>query len=82
MMIAYELRDTVKDLYTAFSDQPYVPVTSWTTTKDFTVDPLYQHIVTDFIAEVKPPLSEFVLNTALVPPPGIEPGSSDFQSGA
>jgi hypothetical protein len=81
-MIPYELRDTVKDLYTAFSNQPYVPSTSWTTTKKFALDPLYQHIVTDFVAEVKPPLNEFVLDTTLVPPPGIEPGSSDFQSAA
>jgi hypothetical protein len=39
-MIPYELRDTVKDLYTAFSKQPYVPAASWTTTKEFTLDPL------------------------------------------
>ena len=81
-MIPYELRDTVKDLYTAFSNQPYLPTTHWTTVREFTLDPLYQHIVTDFVAEVKPPLSEFVLDTQLVPPPGIEPGSSDFQSAA
>ena len=81
-MIPYTLRDTVKDLYTAFSNQPYMPSTSWTTTEEFTLDPLYQHIVTDFVAEVKLPLNEFVLDTTLVPPPGIEPGSSDFQSAA
>ena len=81
-MIPYTLRDTVKDLYTAFSNQYYVSSTSWTTTEEFTLDPLYQHIVTDFVAEVKPPLNEFVLDTTLVPPPGIEPGSSDFQSAA
>jgi hypothetical protein len=81
-MIPYTLRDTVKDLYTAFSNQSYVPTTSWTTTEEFTLDPLYQHIVTDFVAEVKPPLNEFVLDTTLVPQPGIEPGSSDFQSAA
>ena len=81
-MIPYELRDTVKDLYTAFSNRSYVPSMSWTTTEEFTLDPLYQHIVTDFVAEVKPPLNELVLDTTLVPPPGIEPGSSDFQSAA
>ena len=81
-MIPYQLRDTVKDLYTAFSNQPYVPSTSWTTTREFMLDPLCQHIVTDFVAEVKPPLSEFVLDTRLVPPPGNDPGSTDFQSAA
>ena len=62
-MIPYQLRDTVKDLYTAFSDQPYVPVTSWTTTREFMLDPLYQHIVTHFVSDVKPLQSEFVLDT-------------------
>ena len=47
-MIPYELRDTVKDLYTAFSNQPYVPATSWTTTREFTLDPLYQHTVKQY----------------------------------
>jgi hypothetical protein len=42
-MIPYELRDTVKDLYTAFSNQPYVPAMYWTTTREFTLDPQYQH---------------------------------------
>ena len=81
-MIPYQLRDTVQVLYAAFGNQPYVPAAYWTTTRKFTLDPLYQHIVTDFVAEVKLPLSEFVLDTTLVPPPGIEPGFSDFQSGA
>ena len=81
-MIPYQLRDTVQVLYAEFSNQPYVPAAYWTTTQDFTVDPLYQHIVTDFVAEVKLPLSEFVLDTRLVPPPGNDPGSTDFQSAA
>ena len=42
-MIPYELRDTVQVLYATFSNQPYVPATSWTTTEEFTLDPLYQH---------------------------------------
>ena len=83
-MIPYELRDTVKDLYTAFSNQPYVPATYWTTTREFTLDPLYQHTVKQY--EPDPVFAkqqhEFVLDTSLVPPPGIEPGSSDFQSAA
>ena len=64
-MIPYELRDTVKDLYTAFSDQPYVPATSWTTTTEFKLDPLYQHTATQYADD---PLfakqqHEFVLDT-------------------
>ena len=83
-MIPYELRDTVKDLYTAFSNQPYVPATSWTTTEEFTLDPLYQHTVSQYEADplFEPQQHEFVLDTTLVPPPGNDPGSSNFQSGA
>ena len=81
-MIPYQLRDTVQVLYVTFSNQPYVPATYWTTTREFTWDPLYLHIVTNFVAEVKPPLNEFVLDTTLVPPPGNDPGSTDFQSAA
>ena len=77
-MIPYQLRDTVQVLYAAFGNQPYVPAAYWTTTQEFKLDPLYQHIVTHFVAEVKPPLSEFVLDTQLVPPPGNDPGSTDF----
>jgi hypothetical protein len=47
-MIPYELRDTVKDLYTAFSNQPYVPTTHWTTVREFTLDPLYQHVAKQY----------------------------------
>ena len=83
-MIPYELRDTVKDLYTVFSDQPYVPAASWTTTKKFAPDPLYQHTAKQY--EHDPLFAkqqhEFVLDTTLVPPPGNDPGSSNFQSGA
>ncbi len=64
-MIPYELRDTVKDLYTAFSNQPYMPSTSWTATKEFTLDPLYQHTAKQYADN---PLfvkqhHEFVLDT-------------------
>ena len=83
-MIPYELRDTVKDLYTAFSNQPYVPTMSWTTTRGFTLDPLYQHTAKQYEDNslFEKQQHEFVLDTTLVPPPGIEPGSSDFQSAA
>ena len=64
-MIPYELRDTVKDLYTAFSNQPYVPTTHWTTTTEFKLDPLYQHTPTEYIADLKlqKQQHEFVLDT-------------------
>ena len=64
-MIPYELRDTVKDLYTAFSKQPYVPAASWTTVQDFTLDPLYQHTAKQYVEDpvfVKQQ-HEFVLDT-------------------
>ena len=83
-MIPYELRDTVQVLYAAFGNQPYVPASYWTTTREFTLDPLYQHTVSQYEADplFEPQQHEFVLDTTLVPPPGIEPGSSDFQSAA
>jgi hypothetical protein len=64
-MIPYELRDTVKDLYTAFSNQPYVPATYWTTTREFTLDPLYQHTVKQYEDDplFEPQQHKFVLDT-------------------
>ena len=59
----------VKDLYRLFATEPYTTTASWVNTKHFVADPLLNP-------------AEFHLDTALVPPPGIEPGSSDFQSGA
>ena len=64
-MIPYEQRNTVQDLYNKFSNQPYVPATYWTTTREFTLDPLYQHTVTQYADD---PLferqqHEFVLDT-------------------
>ena len=83
-MIPYELRDTVQELYAAFGRQPYVSNTYWTTVRDFQLDPLYQHTVVGYVADpvFEKQQHEFVLDTSLVPPPGIEPGSSDFQSAA
>jgi len=64
-MIPYELRDTVQELYTAFGNQPYVPATYWTTVRDFKLDPLYQHTVSQY--EDNPLFAkqqhEFVLDT-------------------
>ena len=64
-MIPYELRDTVKDLYTAFSNQPYVSTTHWTTVREFTLDPLYQHTAKQYEADplFEPQQHEFVLDT-------------------
>ena len=47
-MIPYELRDTTQVLYAKFGNQPYVPDRHWTTTKEFTLDPLYQHTVVQY----------------------------------
>ena len=84
-MIPYELRDTTQILYDKFSNQLYVPAAYWNTNREFTLDPLYQHTATQY--EDNPvfdkPQHEFVLDTTfLVPPPGSDPGSPDFQSGA
>ena len=59
----------VKDLYRLFCTEPYTTSASWVTTKHFVADPLLNP-------------AEFLPDATLVPPPGIEPGSSDFQSGA
>lgn len=64
-MIPYELRDTVKDLYTAFSNQSYVPATYWTISREFALDPLYQHTAKQHEDNplFKPQQHEFVLDT-------------------
>ena len=84
-MILYQLRDTTQVLYDKFSNQPYVPDTYWTISRGFVLNPLYQHTVTQYVADpvFEKPQHEFVLDTTfLVPPPGSDPGSPDFQSGA
>lgn len=64
-MIPYELRDTVQELYTAFSNQPYVPTSHWTTTTEFKLDPLYQHTAKQYAEDpmFEPQQHEFVLDT-------------------
>ena len=64
-MIPYELRDTVQELYAAFGNQPYVPDRHWTTTKEFTLDPLYQHTVAQYEDDLQfeRQQHEFVLDT-------------------
>ena len=64
-MIPYELRDTVQVLYAAFGRQPYMPATYWTTSREFVLNPLYQHTFVQYAAD---PLferqqHEFVLDT-------------------
>ena len=64
-MIPYELRDTTQVLYAKFSNQPYVPATYWTTSREFVLNPLYQHTVVEY--EDNPVFErqqhEFVLDT-------------------
>ena len=64
-MIPYELRNTVQELYAAFSNKSYVPATYWTTVRDFTLDPLYQHTVVEYAADpvFEKQQHEFVLDT-------------------
>ena len=63
-MIPYELRDTTQVLYAKFSNQPYVPATYWNTTREFTLDPLYQHTVKQYEDNpvFEPQQHEFVLD--------------------
>ena len=64
-MIPYELRDTVQVLYAAFGRQPYVPASYWTTSREFALDPLYQHTVVQYAADLvfEQQQQEFVLDT-------------------
>ena len=64
-MIPYELRDTVQVLYAAFGNQPYVPATYWTTSREFVLNPLYQHTVVEYAADpvFERQQHEFVLDT-------------------
>ena len=64
-MIPYELRDTVQELYAAFGNQPYVPATYWTTSREFILNPLYQHTVVEYAQDsvFEPQQHEFVLDT-------------------
>ena len=64
--------DTVmSSLYQMAVTQPYVTRTYATTVRKFTPDPM-----------LAPQRREFKLDLLLVPPPGSDPGSPDFQSGA
>ena len=51
-MIPYELRNTVQDLYTAFSHKPYDPKLSGVLpSSEFILDPLFQSVKREFVAE-------------------------------
>ena len=65
-MIPYELRNTVQELYAAFSNQSYVPDTHWTTSREFILNPLYQHTVVEYAQDpvFEQQQHEFVLDTA------------------
>ena len=64
-MIPYELRDTTQILYAKFSNQPYEPAMHWTTTREFVLDPLYQHTAKQYEADplFEQQQHEFVLDT-------------------
>ena len=64
-MIPYELRDTVQELYAAFGNQLYVSDRHWTTTKEFELDPLYQHTAVQYSEDpvFERQQHEFVLDT-------------------
>ena len=55
----------MQELYAKFSNQPYVPATYWTTTREFALDPLYQHTVTQYVADpqFEKQQHKFVLDT-------------------
>ena len=58
-------------LYEKSVNQPYISPTYHTTHRVFVPDPLLHR-----------PKPEFIPMTILVPPPGNDPGSPDFQSSA
>ena len=62
--------EALKYLYRV-AQGPYRPSIYNTTSRKFTVDPM-----------LVPQAREFIADPMLVPPPGIEPGSKDFQSSA
>lgn len=74
----------VQILYSSFAYTPYVAESYWTTTKEFALDPLYQHTATQYADDPRfePQQHEFVLDTTLVHPVGSAPTSRDFQSHA
>ena len=70
-MIMITTEDAMQTLYQMSGTQSYVPRTYSTTSRQFKSDPI-----------LAPQVREFKLDLLLVPPPGSDPGSPDFQSGA
>ena len=66
-MKSEDLEHAYKLLYKQFSNQPYNPSAYWSTSRDFTTDP----VLTD---------TKFLLNDTLVQPAGIEPTSTGLQT--
>jgi hypothetical protein len=64
-MIPFALQPKVEALYRKFSDEPYVPRAHWTTEREFTTDPLYQHTAKQYAADpvFEKQSHEFVLDT-------------------
>ena len=70
-MLMITADDAMRTLYQMAGTQPYVQRTHSTTARKFTPDPI-----------LAPQRREFKLDPLLVPPPGSDPGSLDFQSSA
>jgi len=61
-MLPYELRNTVQDLYTAFSHRPYDPkISSVLPNNQFVLDPLFQQKKQEFVAEYVSEDKPFIL---------------------
>ncbi len=55
----------MQELYAAFGNRPYVPATYWTTSREFILNPLYQHTVVEYAQDsvFEKQQHEFVLDT-------------------
>ena len=67
-MTPFSLQPKVEVLYQKFSNEPYVPRSYWTTVREFTTDPLYQHTAKPYAEDVmlEKQQHEFVLDTTLL----------------
>jgi hypothetical protein len=70
-MIMITAEEAMQTLYQMAGTQSYAPRIYSTTSRQFRSNPI-----------LEPQVKEFKLNPLLVPPPGSDPGSPDFQSGA
>lgn len=64
-MTPFSLQPKVNALYHKLSNEPYVPRSHWTTVREFTLDPLYQHTAKKYADDVmfEKQQQEFVLDT-------------------